>query len=100
MKIKSIKKVKPQRVYAIQTSTGTFIADGIATHNCYVCNKIKNGNWVKYERVMVKRHGRAKVEKMKIDAEKTVKMNTQDMIDLQAKYKKKIEDLGGFPKNI
>ena len=67
---------------------------------CYVCNKIKNGNWVKYERVMVKRYGRAKVEKMKIDAEKTVKMTTQDMIDIQAKYKKKIEDLGGFPKNI
>jgi len=64
---------------------------------CYVCNKIKSGNWVEYERVMVKRHGRAEVERMKADAEKTVKMTAQDMVDIQEKYKKKIEELGGFP---
>lgn len=64
---------------------------------CYVCNKIKSGNWVEYERAMVKRHGRAHVEKMKTDAEQKVKMNAQDMVDIQVKYKQKIEDLGGFP---
>lgn len=43
MKIKSITKVKPRKVYAVTTSTGTFIADGLAHHNCFACNIWKQG---------------------------------------------------------
>lgn len=33
-KIKSVKELPPQRLVDIQTSTGTFIAEGLVTHNC------------------------------------------------------------------
>jgi hypothetical protein len=42
MKIIKIKKVTPRKVYAIKTSTGTFIADGLAHHNCAFCNSRMN----------------------------------------------------------
>lgn len=48
MKIKSIKKIKPRKVYAIKTSTETFIADGLAHHNCSYCNVILKGNPIQY----------------------------------------------------
>ncbi len=38
MLITKITKIKPKKVFAIQTSTKTFIADGLAHHNCMRCN--------------------------------------------------------------
>jgi hypothetical protein len=43
MRIKSIKEVEPRTVYAIKTSSNTFIADGLAHHNCYGCNVMQQG---------------------------------------------------------
>lgn len=43
MKVKSIEEVAPRRVYAVRTSTGTFVADGLAHHNCYGCNVMSQG---------------------------------------------------------
>lgn len=43
MKVKSIEEVTPRRVYAVRTSTGTFVADGLAHHNCYGCNVMSQG---------------------------------------------------------
>ena len=47
MKIKKITEVEPRRVYAIKTSSNTFIADGLAHHNCMACNMYKKGNILK-----------------------------------------------------
>lgn len=43
MKVKSIEEVAPRKVYAVRTSTGTFVADGLAHHNCYGCNVMSQG---------------------------------------------------------
>lgn len=69
----------------------------IVNGQCYNCNFNLKGNWVEYERVMVKRFGREKVEEMKLRAKQTVKYTTQDMLNIEAKYKQKLEDIGGFP---
>lgn len=57
MKIKHIKEVTPRTVYAIQTSTSTFIADGLAHHNCGYCNCKPpfglNGNLINYTLFML-----------------------------------------------
>lgn len=57
MKIKSITKVKPRRVYAIETSTHTFVADGLAHHNCVRCNLYKNGAYIEYSQWFIKKYG-------------------------------------------
>lgn len=64
---------------------------------CYVCNFRLKGNWVEYERVMIARHGREKVEKMKLMAKENRKYTIQDYVEIEAKYKAKIEELGGVP---
>lgn len=64
---------------------------------CYVCNFLKKGNWVEYERVMIARYGKEKVEEMKKMADQTVKYSVQDYLDIEAKYKAKILELGGLP---
>ncbi len=62
MKIKSIKKTKPKMVYAIKTSTGTFIADGLAHHNCAHCNwehsnRMRGANPVAFSVAIVDKYG-------------------------------------------
>lgn len=57
MRVKSIKKVKPRKVYAITTSTATFIADGLAHHNCSGCNNYKHGNLAEYALYLTRKHG-------------------------------------------
>ncbi len=63
---------------------------------CYVCNFLKKGNWVEYERVMIARHGKERVEEMKKMAKLSVKFTIQDYLDIEAKFKEKIAALGGF----
>lgn len=69
----------------------------IVNGQCYNCNFNLKGNWVEYECVMLARHGRKAIEEMKLKSKQRVKMTAQDMVDIQEKYKKKIEELGGFP---
>ena len=38
MKIRSIKQIPNDTVYAMETTSGTFIADGVYHHNCAHCN--------------------------------------------------------------
>jgi hypothetical protein len=57
MKIKNIKKAKPKTVYAIKTSTKTFIADGLAHHNCPKCNLYLSGNRDEYLRKIQLKYG-------------------------------------------
>lgn len=57
MKIKNISETAPQAVYAIQTSTHTFIADNLAHHNCVHCNKFLHGNLNVYAERLIEKYG-------------------------------------------
>lgn len=57
MRVKSIRSVEPRTVYAIETSTGTFIADGLAHHNCVGCNQFLNGNEAMYSSYIIDTYG-------------------------------------------
>ena len=67
---------------------------------CYFCNISLKGNWVPYERAMVKMYGRKKVEELKLlhkgTHKRTIKYSAQDYLAIEAQYKQKIKDLGGF----
>lgn len=51
-KVVSVREVEPRTVYAIETTTGTFISDGLAHHNCQRCNGFLNGNYLMYAQWM------------------------------------------------
>lgn len=55
-KVVSVREVEPRTVYAIETTTGTFISDGLAHHNCQRCNGFLNGNYLMYARWMQKHY--------------------------------------------
>lgn len=64
MKIESIEEVAPRRVYAVQTSTGTFIADGLAHHNCYSCNVMQSGAQYIYSKNIDAKYGDGTADKL------------------------------------
>ena len=72
MKIIEIKKIKPQMVYAIQTSTHTFIADGLAHHNCVRCNIYLSGNVLNYMDSIIKLYGKGIIKKLRDNDKKTL----------------------------
>lgn len=76
MKIKKITKIEPERVYAIQTKSSTYVADGIAHHNCQFCNRALNGNYGVYEPKIKQELGVDNVQKMWDKAYKTDKIPT------------------------
>ncbi len=97
MRIIKITKVKPERVYAIQTSTETYIADGLAHHNCYNCNQTLKGNWVEYEKFMRKKYGLMITEEEKVAKYLNFKYSVIDLEEIYKKYKQKYAELkGGF----
>ena len=51
------------------------------------------GNWIEYERVMLGRHGKKKIEEMKLMAKAYKKYTTQDYQEIEAKYKAKFDAL-------
>lgn len=64
---------------------------------CYNCNVNLGGNWVAYERVMIALYGQKKVDEFKKLVPMTIDMTIQDYQDIEAKFRQKIEDLGGLP---
>jgi len=94
MKIKKITKVKPRTVFAVTTSTGTFIADGLAHHNCYRCNMMLGGNQGEFRDRIRKELGDKKVDAL-LKAAKQAKPNftAQDYLELKAYYKHKLQEL-------
>jgi len=60
---------------------------------CYGCNCGQGGMWVEYEEIMVRRHGRKKVEEMKRRKHETVKYTAGDLEEIRDKYKQKEKDL-------
>ncbi|KKL54893.1 hypothetical protein LCGC14_2260890 [marine sediment metagenome] len=68
---------------------------------CYHCNMGLKGNWVPYEEAMVEMYGQERVAELKRLSkvgvgQKRIKYTIQDYLDIEAKYKKKVIDLGGF----
>lgn len=50
-----------------------------------------------YERVMIALYGQKKVDEFKKLVPMTIDMTIQDYQDIEAKFRQKIEDLGGLP---
>jgi len=63
---------------------------------CYHCNVGLKGNWVPYERAMIKLYGREHVEELKLLGYKTknhIKYTVNDYLEIEEKYKNKIKEL-------
>lgn len=99
MKIKSITKVEPETVYAIQTLSGTYVADGLAHHNCQICNRTLNGNYKVYEPKIKQELGVDEVQKMWDKAYDTSKMSTILLNMMVEEMEKKLKNLNFMQKN-
>lgn len=90
-------RAKTQAGHFIPGRNNKVLFDEEQVHGqCYHCNIGLKGNWVPYERAMVTLYGRKKVEKMKLESKEKVKYTVNDLLEIEAKYKQKIKDLGGF----
>lgn len=93
MRIKSIKEVEPRTVYAIHTSTNTFISDGLAHHNCYACNVCNHGEQLEYYYYMKRHYSEEQILEMRKLRYQTVKYTAEDLDNIAEEYKKKTEEL-------
>ena len=92
MKIKSIKKIKPRRVYAVSTSTNTFIADGLAHHNCTKCNLFLSGNLAVYLRKLQQKYGMKKADEL-LKENKTKRWRVKELEEVIKYYQDKLDNL-------
>lgn len=95
MKIKNIKEVKPRKVYAIQTSTSTFIADGLAHHNCQRCNNYEGGNHGVYSVWFIKKYGVDRwEEKVRLSKQLAVDIDWDEKtLEYRQKYQELLDSL-------
>lgn len=82
MKIKSIEEVAPRRVYAVTTSTGTFIADGLAHHNCYSCNVMQSGAQYAYGKAIDAKYGDGTAEKLHKMSKQTHEFTKEELLEI------------------
>lgn len=82
MKIKSIKKVTPRRVYAITTSTHTFIADGLAHHNCYGCNVMHQGRQYEFAKQIEQYYGTGTADKLAEMATQSHPFKAEELLEI------------------
>ena len=75
-----------QVVYAMKTTSGTFIANNMSHHNC---NRYKNGNYEVYTPKMVKELGEKKAGEIKFRAHNGGKVTTVEMDEMLTELKKK-----------
>lgn len=95
-KIKSITKLPPKRVYAVKTTSGTFIADGLLHHNCIGCNVYNHGEQLLYRENIVRAYGEEKAAELlgsyiKWQSGKGKKISTSEMELMITKYTKFVE---------
>lgn len=90
MKIKSIKSVNPRTVYAIKTSTNTFIADGLAHHNCVACNVFLRGNYTEFAKFMYDSYSKKFMENLQKKSKSCAKISTIELQEMYEKYKNEI----------
>ncbi len=93
MKIKSIKRVEPRTVYAVTTSTETFIADGLAHHNCWGCNGFGGGKLLDFEEHLIEEIGAKRVAELKASRHKVIKLSTNWYEEQIQIYKDKLKEL-------
>lgn len=60
---------------------------------CRYCNEYKHGEREKYEAAMIKKYGKVKFEKMKIESKKIIHDCDMDFESLAKKYTKKTNEL-------
>ena len=60
--------------------------------NIMVCNVMKNGNMVKYYKFMLKKYGQKVIDELDRLATKSVKYSVSDYLEIESKYKKKLEN--------
>lgn len=87
MKIKKIREVKPRTVYAVETSTSTFISNGLAHHNCAGCNIFRHGALDEYAVFMVNKYGNGILDEFQQMKHIPKTYFEKDLIELAEKYK-------------
>ena len=85
--------VDKRKVYAIQTSTRTFIADGLAHHNCVGCNVFKNGNMDEYSLFMLSKYGEGILQEMNKKKQQIRQWTSKEMEEKIVYYSQKLEEL-------
>lgn len=93
MRVKSIKLVEPRTVYAIKTSTGTYIADGLAHHNCVGCNIFKSGEQYEHGRQIDLLHGDGTAERLHQSRHITHKLTKDELEGIIRASQDYIKDL-------
>ena len=63
----------------------------------YNCNQTLNGNWVNYEKFMLKKYGKDVVEEEKAAKYSNLKYTAIDLEEIYHKYKRKYEELESAP---
>ena len=87
MRIKNITEVEPRTVFAIKTSSSTFISDGLAHHNCYACNILYNGQPSAYALQLEKQYGKGIVQELESMRKTITKLKEPYYLENIAKYK-------------
>lgn len=90
MKIISIKPVPPRKVYAIKTSTGTYISSGLAHHNCASCN-FNQGEQYKYAKALDFKYGDGTAEKLEAEAARSHHFTAQELLDIKQYAQEQID---------
>lgn len=91
-KVVSISKVSDETVYALETTTGTFIADGVYHHNCsFRCNRMRSGEYEKYRLALKDKYGDKVPESLENTARlypsyKFSRDELQEIIDMSKEY--------------
>lgn len=93
MRITNIRKVKPKTVFAIETSSKTFIADGLAHHNCNSCNTYRGGEKEKYALFLEKEYGMGILQKLNKENKPKI-WNKGELKKIIGKYKKIVDIIG------
>jgi hypothetical protein len=91
MRVKTIREVTPRRVYAVTTSTGTFIADGLAHHNCMQCNVFKYGEQYAYAKALDLKYGDGTAQRLHEQRSTTHKFTVSELESIIEDRKQQIE---------
>lgn len=91
MKIRSIKQIPNDIVYAMETTTGTFIADGVYHHNCAYDNAWldKEEMLQRYRNGIIDKYGRDTLKELKARA-KITRTNKREELE-QVIHDSKVE---------
>lgn len=93
-RVVSIKKIDNDTVYAVETTTGTYIADGVYHHNCaFRCNNMRSGETVKYKIALKEKYGQEVPDELEKLAEETqyYKLTREELEQIIADSKESVD---------